>query len=137
MRAVTSTTHDDVDVEILAEHFDLELEVELEVLLLVQLAQHVHDAHRPRVVRPEDLAVRAALHHLGHERHDVEQLLRAFLVRLVEQALQVNVLCGKKKDLVYARTQVANTIIVEHVNYCTSQQRKFLVTYNLDIILVY
>ena len=53
----------------------------------MQLSKNVHDRHRPRVVRTEDLAVGAALHHLGNERHNVEQLLRSLVKSFVQQTL--------------------------------------------------
>ena len=76
-------TYININYQVFAEHFDLELEVELEVGFLVQLGKNVHDAERPGVGRPEHLAVDAALHHLGNERHHVQQLLWAFVVRFV------------------------------------------------------
>ena len=76
-------TYIDIDDQVLAEHFDLELEIKLEIGLLMQLSQYIHNTQRPGVGWPEHLAVGAALHHFGHEWHDVEEFLRALVVGFV------------------------------------------------------
>ena len=80
-------THRHLNANCLAENLDFELEVELEFVTVMQLSKNVHDRHRPRVVRTEDLAVGAALHHLGNERHYVEELLRSLVKSFVQQTL--------------------------------------------------
>ena len=80
-----------VNVERLAEDLDFELEVQLQVGLLVQFGQHVHQAQRPRIGRLEHFTLGARLEHFGDKRHDVQQLLLAFVVRLDDNRLKINI----------------------------------------------
>ncbi|RNA24403.1 hypothetical protein BpHYR1_020999 [Brachionus plicatilis] len=81
----------DFDVQIFAQHLDLELVIELEIGLVVQLDQHTDDRVEPRIGRLEHLALAGRLEHLGHERHHEQQLGRALLERLHNQRLEVDV----------------------------------------------
>ena len=90
------------DGERFAENFDLELEVQLEVVFLVKLSQKIHDAHRPWGGWFEDFALCARFENLGRERHDVEQLLLANLVGFDDQRLdiQIYLLMPEKEKLI-------------------------------------
>lgn len=81
----------DVQREVLAQHLDLELVVELEVGLVVQLDQYAQHGHHPRVWRLKDLALARRLEYLRYERHHEEQLHLALLKRLAYQRLEVDV----------------------------------------------
>mmetsp|Transcript_34897 Transcript_34897/g.69346 ORF Transcript_34897/g.69346 Transcript_34897/m.69346 type:complete len:265 (-) Transcript_34897:2898-3692(-) len=57
----------------LAEHFNFELDVHLELLHVVQFAQHSHQTHDPRIRRPEHTRVLGALHDFGHKRSHCDE----------------------------------------------------------------
>mmetsp|Transcript_13579 Transcript_13579/g.30420 ORF Transcript_13579/g.30420 Transcript_13579/m.30420 type:complete len:611 (-) Transcript_13579:1933-3765(-) len=56
-----------LNIDVLAQHLHLELDVELQVLDLVQLAHDAQDGEQPGVGGAEHLRVLRALHNLGHE----------------------------------------------------------------------
>mmetsp|Transcript_31855 Transcript_31855/g.101476 ORF Transcript_31855/g.101476 Transcript_31855/m.101476 type:complete len:381 (-) Transcript_31855:327-1469(-) len=80
----------DIDPEVLEEHLDLELEVELHLLVVEDLHHEAQDRHQPRVGRLEDLGVLARLEHLGHERDHRDHA--APLEGVVDERLDVQLL---------------------------------------------
>eukprot|EP01137_Pigoraptor_chileana_P003739 Opistho-2@44396 len=63
----------DVEANVLAQHLHLEFQVELEIGQPVQLLQHRHYCHQPRIRGAKHSAL-ACLEHFGNERHDIQQM---------------------------------------------------------------
>ena len=80
-----------VDIEALAQDFDLKLEVELEFGKLVQLDEEAKDGHQPRVGRAEDARLGALLEDLADERdrHDEAVRVVTFDQKLLERNVRV------------------------------------------------
>jgi len=78
-----------VDIQVLEETLHLELEVELQVALVVNLAKQRQDGHRPRVRRLEDHVILRRLEDFRDERHGTDHA--SGLVALEDQLLDVQV----------------------------------------------
>mmetsp|Transcript_22852 Transcript_22852/g.40675 ORF Transcript_22852/g.40675 Transcript_22852/m.40675 type:complete len:245 (-) Transcript_22852:696-1430(-) len=64
----------DLQVQVLEQHLDLKLEVQLELVKCVDLGEKGEDAHEPGIGRLEDLGNSARLQHLVHKGDDCDHL---------------------------------------------------------------
>lgn len=84
----------DIDIERLAQYFDFELEVELEVRSLVQFDEEAKDCHEPRVRRAEDSRFRALFENFANERNGDDEAFR--VVTFDEELLEGNVVLSNR-----------------------------------------
>ena len=69
-------THSNLQVEMFAENFNLESEVELEVWNRVKFAENSHDCHGPGIGRFEHATIGTRLKHFSNKWHNIEKLLK-------------------------------------------------------------
>lgn len=64
----------------------------LEIVLLMELSQNVHDGHGPGVLGSEDHAPQTGLQNFGHKGNHIQELLLSLHVRFQQQRLDFQIL---------------------------------------------